>query len=74
MAKLEIELKSALKIAQFVYQRDKLNPAYNDTLGFIHMRLGNYNEAEKYLSSAASMMPFNNEINEHISEFNKLNK
>lgn len=74
MAKLEIELKSALKIAQFVYQRDKLNPAYNDTLGFIHMRLGNYNEAEKYLSSAASMMPFNNEINEHISELNKLNK
>ena len=73
MAKLEIELKSALKIAQFVYQRDKLNPAYNDTLGFIHMRLGNYNEAEKYLSSAASMMPFNNEINEHISELNELN-
>ena len=74
MASLGIELKSALKIAKFVYQKNKLNPAYNDTIGFVYMKLGNYKEAEKYLKSAASMLPFNNEINEHIKELNSLQK
>ena len=66
MASLGIELKSALKIAKFVYQKDKSNPAYNDTLGFVYMKLGNYQEAEKYLKTASSMLPFNDEINIHI--------
>lgn len=72
MASLGIELKSALKIAEFVYQKNKSNPAYNDTIGFVYMKMGNYLEAEKYLRSAASMLPFNNEINEHIKELNNL--
>jgi len=74
MASLGIELKSALKIAEFVYQKDKLNPAYNDTLGFVYMKLGNFNKAEIHLKSAASMLPFNSEINEHIKELNELKK
>jgi tetratricopeptide (TPR) repeat protein len=72
MAVLSIELKSALKIAEFVYKKDRLNPAYNDTLGFVYMKLGNYIEAEKYLQAAALMLPFNEEINEHIKELNSL--
>jgi len=74
MATLGIELNSALKIAEFVYQKDKLNPAYNDTLGFVHMKLGNINEAEKHLQSAASMLPFNEEIKNHIEELENLKK
>jgi len=72
MALLNIELKSALKIAEFVYKKDKLNPAYNDTLGFVYMKLGNYTEAEKYFKAAVSMLPFNEEINDHIKELNSL--
>ena len=72
MALLNIELQSALKIALFVYGKESLNPAYNDTLGFVYMKLGNYTEAEKYFKAAASMLPFNEEINDHIQELNKL--
>lgn len=74
MAALGIELKSALKIAQFVYQKDKLNPAYNDTIGFVYMKMGNYQEAEKYLKSAYSMLPFNDEINIHLKELDNFKK
>ncbi|HNX24784.1 MAG TPA: tetratricopeptide repeat protein [Spirochaetota bacterium] len=74
MASLGIELNSALKIAKFVYQKNKLNPAYNDTIGYVYLKLGNYKEAEKHLKSAASMLPFNKEISGHIKELNKLKK
>ena len=72
MASLNIELQSALKIALFVYGKESSNPAYNDTLGFVYMKLGNYTEAEKYFKAAASMLPFNEEINDHIQELNSL--
>ena len=72
MALLNIELKSALKIAEFVYKKDRLNPAYNDTLGFVYMKLGDYTAAEKYFKAAVSMLPFNEEINAHINELNNL--
>lgn len=74
MAMLNIELKSALKIARFVYQKDKLNPAYNDTIGYVYLKLGNLKEAEKYFKVAAAMMPFNKEISEHIKELEKSKK
>jgi tetratricopeptide (TPR) repeat protein len=74
MALLDIELKSALKISRFVYQKDKLNPAYNDTIGFVYMKLGNLKEAEKYFTAAAAMLPFNQEISEHIKELEKIKK
>ncbi len=74
MASLGIELQSALKIAKFVHQKDKTNPAYNDTIGFVYMKLGNYKEAEKYLRSAAAMLPFNQEISEHIKELKELTR
>lgn len=74
MASLGIELNSALKIAKFVYQKNRSNPAYNDTLGFVYMKMGDYKEAEKYLKTAASMLPFNNEISAHLKELNELKK
>ena len=74
MALLNIELKSALKIARFVHQKDKSNPAYNDTLGYVYLKSGNIKEAEKYLKKAASILPFSNEISEHIKELEFLKK
>lgn len=74
MAKLEIELKSALKISKFVYRKDPSNPAYNDTLGYIYMKLGKYKEAERYLTHALEILPFNKEIHEHNNELNHLRK
>jgi len=74
MATLGIELQSALKIASFVYKQNIHNPAYNDTLGFVYMKLANYSEAEKYLKSAASILPFNNEIIQHLNELKYLMK
>lgn len=74
MASLGIELNSALKIAEFVYKKDTSNPAYNDTIGFVYMKLGNFELAEKYLKSAASMLPFNPEISRHLTELKKLQK
>lgn len=74
MASLGIELKSALKIAEFVYKKDTSNPAYNDTIGFVYMKLGNYEKAEKYLKTAASILPFNTEISQHLQELNTLKK
>ncbi len=74
MASLGIELNSALKIAEFVYNKNKSNPAYNDTLGFVYMKLGNYKEAEKYLKKAAIILPFDKEINAHLQELKKFLK
>lgn len=70
MASLSIELKSALKIAEFVYKKNSTNPAYADTLGFVHLKLGNYKKAEQYFKYALSMLPFNEEIKWHIKELN----
>lgn len=72
MASLGIELNSALKIAKFVYQKNKSNPAYNDTIGYVYMKLGNYSESEKFLKSAQNMLPFNSEIKKHLDELNDL--
>jgi tetratricopeptide (TPR) repeat protein len=74
MAALNIELKSALKIAKFVYQKDKSNPAYNDTLGYVYLKSGNIKEAEKFIKKASVMLPFNSEISSHIKELEILKK
>ena len=74
MASLGIELNSALKIAKFVYQKNRSNPAYNDTIGYVYMKLGDYKEAEKYLKAAEAMLPFNREIKRHIKELTELRK
>lgn len=74
MASLGIELKSALKIADFVCKKNSSNPAYNDTLGYVHMKLGNYDEAEKYIKKASAILPFNDEINAHLKELENLKK
>lgn len=68
MAKQGINLKKALEIAEYVYKKNSTNPAYRDTLGYIYMKSGDYDLAEKHLKAALRDMPFSNEIAEHIKE------
>lgn len=71
MARKNINIEKALEIAEYVYRRDRNNPSYRDTLGYIHLKSGNYEEAEKHLSAAFKEMPFNSEIASHIEELKK---
>jgi len=68
MAKLGIELQKALEIAKFVHSMNRSNASYNDTLGYVYLKTGNYEDAEKYLKLAQSEHPFNRDIAEHIVE------
>jgi tetratricopeptide (TPR) repeat protein len=68
MAKTGINIKKALEIAEYVFRRDRNNPAYRDTLGYIYLKTGNYEQAEKHLSAAFKEMPFSEEIASHIEE------
>jgi len=71
MARQGIELNKALEIAKFVHTKNRSNPAYNDTLGYVYFKNGNYEDAEKYLRLAYNEHPFDKEIAEHISELKK---
>jgi len=68
MAKQGINLDKALEIAAYIYRRDRNNPAYRDTLGYIYLKSGNYDLAEKHLNAALNELPFNTEIAEHMKE------
>ncbi len=68
MAKKGININKALEIAKYVLKKNKNNPAYNDTLGYIYYKSGNFDDAEKYFNLAIKDHPFNNDIIEHINE------
>ena len=44
------------------------NGAYLDSLGWAYFRKGDLGEAEKYLGQAASRMPRNSEVQEHLGD------
>lgn len=71
MAKQGIELTKALEIAKYVHMKNRSNPAYNDTLGYIYFKTGNYEDAGKYLQLACTEHPFNEEISGHMKELKK---
>lgn len=71
MAKLGINIKKALELAEYVNRRDRNNPAYRDTLGYIYLKSGNYEQAEKHISAALKEMPFSSEIASHMEELKK---
>lgn len=67
-----IQLESAYKLANIVIQRNGHNPAYLDTLGYICLKTGRIEEAEKNLLKALDILPFDKEIKEHCNELMKL--
>ncbi len=74
MAKSGINIKKALEIAEYICRRDRNNSAYRDTLGYIYLKSGDYEQAEKHLNAAFRDMPFSNEIASHIEELNNNRK
>ena len=74
MALNDTQLESAYKLAKHVAGKSNHNPAYLDTLGYICIKTGRLDEAEKYLTKALSILPFEKEIQEHYDELMKIKK
>jgi|GEM_PF-6537852 len=70
LARKNIKINEALNIMLKIYEEN--NAAHNDTLGFIYMKLGDVDNARKYLYKAKDLKPFNKEIIQNIQSFNKL--
>lgn len=67
-------LTEALGYAERAIRVDMKNPAYLDTLGYIHLRKGNAGEAEKFLKIALGFAPMSDEIRRHYLALKKLKK
>lgn len=74
MAKNSKNLDKALKLAQIACSGDKGNGAFFDTLGYIMLKMGKLDKAEAYLKKAELIIPFNDEIKEHLKELAILKK
>ena len=72
MAKSGLDLNSALVFAKKAHEKDRENPAYLDTLGFVYLKRGDYELAKKYIKQAFEKMPGNEEIKSHLNELLKL--
>jgi tetratricopeptide (TPR) repeat protein len=48
--------------------QDPENGAYIDSLGWVYYQLGNYEEAEKYLTDATRLMPRDATVHEHLAD------
>ena len=68
------QLEAAYRLAKHVAGSSAHNPAYLDTLGYTCLKLGKLDEAEKYLSKALSILPFEKEIREHYEELQEIKK
>lgn len=74
MALGNTQLESAYKLAKHVADKFSHNPAYLDTLGYICIKTGRHDEAEKHLTKALTILPFEKEIREHYDELMKIKK
>jgi predicted Zn-dependent protease len=63
-----VNLDRAREMLVRAVAQEPSNAAYVDSLGWVHYRLGNLEEAEKYLSEAASLMPRDPTIQEHLGD------
>ena len=66
------DLNEAIMYAQRICDSNPDNPAYLDTLGFIHYKKGNTESARKFLKKALSLAPDSPEIREHINHLLKI--
>lgn len=63
------KLEHALELSAYTLREDQENPAYNDTYGYILLRLGRFSEAGKYLEKAYQKNPFELEIMDHLAAY-----
>lgn len=68
-------LSEALGLITEAYRIDPTNPSYLDSLGWAYFRLGNFENAERYLKDAARLDSSSPTIQEHLGDtFEKLEK
>ncbi len=66
------DLKEAMEYAKSALKSNPENPAYIDTIAYIHMKKGQTELAKKYFKQAFQKMPESAEIKEHINELLKI--
>ena len=70
----DLKLESAKKMSMKAVAADSTNGAYLDTLGWIYFKLGNYEEALKYVTRAVEVRDSSAEVWEHLGDiYEKLN-
>jgi len=62
------DLSKALELAKKAVSHEPASAAYNDTLGYVYYKKGQYNLAKKFLKKAFALKPDNSEIRTHIDE------
>jgi len=63
-----INLEEALGLIQKAVKLDPTSGAYLDSLGWVHFRLGNLDLAEKHLTEAARLEPYDATVHEHLGD------
>ncbi len=61
-------INKALELAKKAVLHAPDNAAYNDTLGYVYYKKGQYDLAKKFLKKALSLDPDSHEIRKHIEE------
>lgn len=61
-------LERARDMIERAVQLDPRNAAYLDSLGWVYFRLNDLEQAEKYLLDAATIMPWDPTIQEHVGD------
>ncbi len=59
------DLDTALKLGEQALKREPENPYYLDTVGYIHLKRGDYDKAGEYLARAIEKYPLSEEIKGH---------
>jgi tetratricopeptide (TPR) repeat protein len=61
-------LDEALDLITRALQIEPHNPSYIDSLGWVHFRKGNLDEARRHLQRAAAMLPGNSVVQDHLGD------
>lgn len=62
------QLDEAIRLVRRALDLEPNNPNYFDSLGWAYYRRGDYDQAEKFIVSAAQQMPRNATVQEHLGD------
>src|SRR4030042_3315624 len=65
------DLIKSLQFARIAHESNKENPAYLDTVGYVYLKMGKLDLAERYVAEAAKRAPLSQEINDHVKELHR---
>lgn len=58
----------AVRFARVAHESNREYPAYLDTLGYVYLKMGKLDLADRYLQAALERAPFSEEIKGHLNE------